>query len=404
MMTMKKELNVYHNDTLAGRLQLNDHGRLEFSYTKGWLSRSDPHPLSQSMPLQPEPIKAKQCRPFFVGILPEHSTRAWMAKHFGFSQYNDYALLDKIAGDCPGAVILKHASNTLDKPHYREISNDELSGILDVLYSKPLLVGAENLRQTLAGMQDKMAITIIDGKIHLPLNGAVSSHIIKPASLRFGGIVQNEAFCMKLAATVGIPAANVETRRAGSIEYLLVERFDRISHGNSYERAHQEDFCQALGVAPESKYQCDGGPRLSQCFELLRAASSTPEKDVDTLLRTVIFNYLIGNNDAHGKNFALLYAEDGVRLSPMYDLISTIVYGNLSTRMSMKIGDNYQSTSITPRDWEKFAQVCKLATDQVSAALKDMSSRITAAAENLAQEYPTARSIVDVIQNRTASI
>lgn len=400
---MKKELNVYHNDTLAGRLQLNDHGRLEFSYAKDWLSRNDAHPLSQSMPLQLETIKAKQCRPFFAGILPEHSTRAWMAKYFGFSQYNDYALLDKIAGDCPGAVILKHASNPAGDSHYREMSDDQLSGILDILYSKPLLVGAENLRQTLAGMQDKMGVAIIDGKIHLPLNGAISSHIVKPASLRFGGIVQNEAFCMKLAAAVGIPAANVETRRAWSIEYLLVERFDRISHGNSYERVHQEDFCQALGVAPESKYQCDGGPRLAQCFELLRAASSAPEKDIETLLRTVIFNYLIGNNDAHGKNFALLYAEEGVRLSPMYDLISTMVYGNLSTRMSMKIGDNYQSTSITPRDWEKFAQVCKLNTDQVFAALKDIASQVTTSAENLVQEYPTARSIVDVINRRAAS-
>ena len=400
---MKKELNVYHNDILAGRLQLNDHGRIEFSYTKDWLSRSNAQQLSQSMPLQPEPIKAKQCRPFFAGILPEHSTRAWMAKHFRFSQYNDYALLDKIAGDCPGAVILKHASNPVDEPNYREMSDDELSGILDVLYSKPLLVGAENLRQTLAGMQDKIGVTIIDGKIHLPLNGAISSHVIKPASLRFGGVVQNEAFCMKLAAAVGISTAKIEARRAGSTEYLIVERFDRIPYSNSYERVHQEDFCQALGVAPESKYQCDGGPRLAQCFELLHAASSAPERDVDTLLRTVIFNYLIGNNDAHGKNFALLYIEGGVHLSPMYDLISTMVYSNLSTRMSMKIGDNYQSTSITRRDWEKFAQVCKLNTDQVFAALKDMASRVTTAAENLVQEYPTAHGIVDVINRRAVS-
>ena len=96
---MKKELNVFHNNQIAGTLRFNEHGRLEFSYAKEWLSSSDSYPLSQSLPLQAEPFKAKECRPFFAGILPEHSTRNWIAKQFEISQYNDFALLDKIAGD-----------------------------------------------------------------------------------------------------------------------------------------------------------------------------------------------------------------------------------------------------------------------------------------------------------------
>lgn len=211
---MSKILDVFYNDRLSGTLRMNDHGRLEFAYARDWRQ-----PLSQSLPLQDEPFKAKQCRSFFAGVLPEHSTRAWIAKHFGISQYNDLALLDRLAGDCAGAITLLPPGTAPAAPEYRPLSERELAEVLDVLYSKPLLVGAENLRQTLAGMQDKVAVAVIDGAICLPLNGSPSSHILKPASLRFGGIVQNEAFCMRLAAAIGLPVAPVEACRAGSIEY-----------------------------------------------------------------------------------------------------------------------------------------------------------------------------------------
>ncbi|MDE3016588.1 MAG: type II toxin-antitoxin system HipA family toxin [Pseudomonadota bacterium] len=339
-----------------------------------------------------------------LAILPEHSTRNWVAKHFDVSPYNDFALLDRIAGDCAGAISLLPPGVAMSTPEYRPLSEAELAQVLDTLYSKPLLIGAENLRQTLAGMQDKVAVAMIDGAICLPLNGSPSSHILKPASLRFGGIVQNEAFCMRLAAAIGLPAAHVETCKAGSIEYLLVERFDRAQASDgSLRRVHQEDFCQALNVAPESKYQSDGGPRLAQCFDLLRRNSIAPDVDTATLLDAVIFNYLIGNNDAHGKNFALLYAPEGVRLAPLYDLISTAVYSNLSTRMSMKIGDNYESAAITARDWHRFAAACRLDPERVLQRMKEVAGKTLPAAECLLLEYPAAASIVEIIRTRCSN-
>src|SRR5213079_719922 len=138
----------------------------------------------------------------------------------------------------------------------------------------------------------------------------------------------NEALCMKLAAAAGLPAAAVETRNVEGVDYLLVERYDRIHRlapgGETLlERLHQEDFCQAQGIVPEHKYQKEGGPSLKACFALLRDVSSAPVIDLGRLLDAVIFSYLVGNNDAHGKNFSLLYRGIGtdnlqIRLAPLY--------------------------------------------------------------------------------------
>ena len=139
---------------------------------------------------------------------------------------------------------------------YRLLSDDDLEQLLSILPRQPLLAGTKDLRLSLAGAQDKIAIACIDKKIYLPLNGAPSSHIIKPATNNFAGIVYNEFFCLTSAKALGIPAVNAQIHKANSVEYLLVERYDRIyDTATSLRRLHQEDFCQALGIASENKYQ-----------------------------------------------------------------------------------------------------------------------------------------------------
>jgi serine/threonine-protein kinase HipA len=123
------------------------------------------------------------------------------------------------------------------------------------------------VRLSLAGAQDKVAVRVENGKICLPLGNAPSTHILKPAVERFEGVVHNEAFCMKLAGTAGLPIAPVEIGSVEGLDYLLVERYDlhrRVGPDGAQivKRLHQEDFCQALGIASEHKYQKEGGPSL----------------------------------------------------------------------------------------------------------------------------------------------
>jgi serine/threonine-protein kinase HipA len=142
--------------------------------------------------------------------------------------------------------------------------------------------------------------------------------------------------------------------------YLLVKRYDRINSAKGIERLHQEDFCQALGIVSEMKYQREGGPGLAACFQLLRQVSSLPVLDIKMLLLGALFNLIIGNNDAHGKNFSLLYQGQQTRLAPFYDLISTSYYPELSAKMAMKMGSKYDFDGIFPRHILKMAQEARL--------------------------------------------
>jgi serine/threonine-protein kinase HipA len=225
----------------------------------------------------------------------------------------------------------------------------------------------------------------IEGEeVSLPLGGAPSTHILKPAVERFAGVVFNEALCMTLAAQMNLPAAKVEIRRVEDVEYLQVGRYDRkhvtIDGAPGVERLHQEDFCQAQNIVSELKYQKEGGPSFKQCFSLLRSVSTAPVIDLANLLDAVIFNYLIGNNDAHGKNFSLAYPDEEIRLAPLYDTISTIYYPELNTDMAMRLGREYSSGRVEPKDFEQLAGDAGLAKPLVRRRVPELA---TAAIETL---------------------
>jgi serine/threonine-protein kinase HipA len=242
--------------------------------------------------------------------------------------------------------------------------------------------------------------------ISLPLNGSPSTHILKPRIERFEGLVFNEALCMKLAGTVGIPASAVRIGVAEGVHYILVERYDRAATGSGQlHREHQEDFCQALGIVSEHKYQSEGGPSLKQCFELVRNTSSVPLVDLQSLFNAVLFNLLVGNNDAHGKNFSLIYRADGqTRLAPLYDLVSTVAYPELSTRMAMKIGGEYDSEKIGPRQIEKLADEAGLSIPMVRDRVAELADKVMAALPGATPEDPFAVNLAGQIQNRCQRI
>lgn len=361
---MAKSLDVYLHENLVGHLIQDEGGQMVFEYAEDWLARAHATALSLSLPLKRDRFKQKECRGFFAGILPEGSKREVIARNLGISPRNDYAMLERIGGECAGAVTFVPTGHALPARDYgyRALSPTELAGILKELPKRPLLAGEKGIRLSLAGAQDKLAVRLEGDEISLPLGGAPSTHILKPGVEHFAGVVFNEGLVMKLAAAAGIPSAKVEIRTVEGIEFLLVERYDRThrqSEGKAVlERLHQEDFCQALAIPPELKYQKEGGPSLKRCFDLLREVSAAPVIDLSSLLDAVIYNWLVGNNDAHAKNFSILYRGAGtaaaeIRLAPLYDAVNTIYYPELSREMAMKIGREYLSDRVTPRNFEE---------------------------------------------------
>jgi serine/threonine-protein kinase HipA len=318
-------------------------------------------------------------------------------------------MLDRIGGECAGAVTFVPPGKSPPEEQaydYRDLSDEQLIGILKTLPRHPLLAGDEDVRLSLAGAQDKVAVKVSDRHISIPLGGAPSTHILKPALERFPGLVFNEVLCLRLANAAGIPSANAEARSIAGIDYALVERYDRhrieSTQGQQYGRLHQEDFCQALAIVPEKKYQAEGGPSLKQCFDLLRQVSSAPVLDLRRLLDAVIFNYLIGNTDAHGKNFSLLYGSGAreIRLAPLYDLVSTIYYKELSRKMAMKIGGEFDIEKILPRHFEKLAEEAQLARPLVKRRVTELANKVVETLPRVALNQHDAEQVAKVVHQR----
>lgn len=410
---MAHELHVWLFSDRVGTLALVE-GRLNFCYAPGWLALPNAIALSTSLPLQAEPFDDHKARPFFAGLLPEGHMRRLIAQQFQVSGQNDFALLDHIGGECAGAVTFLEPGQVLPMPsHHGDVqwlSDEEVIAVLDELPRRPMLAGKDGLRLSLAGAQDKLPV-VLDGKrIGLPRNGTPSSHILKPAIHAVEDSVTNEGFCLALAEAMQFKPAKSKVHTIGDRAFLLVERYDRAADAQGRrQRLHQEDFCQALGVVPEMKYQNEGGPDLAQCFELVRRVTRPNAPQVLRLLDYVIFNALIGNHDAHAKNFSLLYSGETPVLAPFYDTLSTAVYPTLTARMAMKIGSRYKFSEIQARHWDQFSESAGLAKAQAKRRILELAKSLPPAARKLHFDpgrgfsgHAVVERIITVIEQRCA--
>lgn len=408
---MAHELEVWLFADHVGTLSLVE-GRLNFWYRPDWLKCPGSVALSCSLPLQAEPFDEYVTRPFFAGLLPEGEMRRLIAQQFQVSRQNDFALLDAIGGECAGAVTFLEPGQPLPQTaadgEIEWLSDENVVALLDELPRRPMLAGRDGLRLSLAGAQDKLPVVVAGDRIGLPRNGTPSSHILKPAIHTVEDSVMNEGFCLALAEAMKLKPARSRIRRIDDRAFLLVERYDRaIDAQGRLQRLHQEDFCQALGVVPEMKYQNEGGPDLAQCFELVRCVTRPSAPQVLRLLDYVIFNAIIGNHDAHAKNFSLLYSGKGVVLAPLYDALSTAVYPNLTPKMAMKLGSKYKFSEVQARHWDQFAQVAGLSVAQTRKRILDLARRLPLVARQLQSvpehgfsKHPLAEQIIGLIEQR----
>lgn len=376
---MTRALTVWWDGAVVGTLQVNQHGQMRFTYAADWLTDPTRPPISFSLPKQEQPFKQNRCRPFFAGLLPEETQRELLAGALGISRGNDFAFLEALGGEVAGALTLWPAGENPPTPAAtgtpRSLSDGELVEVLDTLPKRPLLAGREGLRLSLAGAQTKLPVVLVDDRVALPAPGQPTTHILKPAIARFPHTTENEALVMTLAAAVGLPVASVTARSVMGRPYLLVTRYDRrFDAGGQARRLHQEDFCQALGIVPERKYAAEGGPTFKVGFDLLRRATTVPAVAVLAFLDAAIFNLIVGNADAHGKNFSLLYQGADVSLAPFYDLLSTVVYPELSPNLAMKIGKRATIEEVAPTTWPAFA-------DEIGMPARFVQRRVVELAE-----------------------
>ncbi|HEX3173956.1 MAG TPA: type II toxin-antitoxin system HipA family toxin [Solirubrobacterales bacterium] len=389
-------LDVYFHLDRVGRLERLDQGRLGFAYESAWVERAGA-PLSLSLPVRERPFDDGECRPFFAGLLPEGEFLRAISRAFHVSSGNSFGLLAEIGGECAGAVSLVPRGEEppfASAPPPRWLGDGELANLLAELPKRPLLYGAdgedEGLRLSLAGARDKLPVLAEGERLGITLGRPPSTHFIKAPIAEVDGMVANEAFCLALAAEVGLTAAEARPVTAGEREGLLVTRYDRRRHDADVRRIHQEDLCQALGFLPEQKYEADGGPGIEACAHLLRDRSAAPAVDLFAFLDALVFNLLTGNGDAHAKNYSLLLEGDvAPRLAPLYDVLSTRVYGRrFGRKMAMKYGGEYRFDRIRGRHVERLAAELGVSAKMTRTRVKDLSGRTVEALAGARERLP----------------
>lgn len=314
------------NKTAVGILQ-EVGGLWTFQYAEAWLHNPLGFALSPHLPLAAEPLlDGASQRPvqwYFDNLLPEEGQRVLLAGDAKLDAADAFGLLAWFGAESAGAVTLlpPDAAPETTEP-LRLLPDDALEGRIRQLSKTPLTHGAIK-RMSLAGAQHKLAVVLQDGALFEPAGATPSTHILKPdhPDEDYPHSVVNEWFVMRLAKRLGLDVPDTQRRYVPSPVYLI-DRFDRIPDGHTWQRRHVIDACQLLGLDRSFKYSQGSMESLAA----LANACRSPAVARLRLFGWLVFNALVGNSDAHLKNLSFLVSHEGVQLAPFYDLLSVASY------------------------------------------------------------------------------
>jgi serine/threonine-protein kinase HipA len=387
---MTDSLDIYRNRLLIGSISFEGDtasNNFTFFYDQDYLNRRDAYGLGMNIPLSDTPIESARLLNYFDGLLPEGDNRTTLAQLLKSDEDNIGDLLGKLAGDCIGDLaFLKHDSkldiNSLEQ--YEPLSPQRFKELTRPASQERNLALAEK-RFSLTGAQQKIGLfkspdskTDTDEEWLLPNTFAPSNFILKPSSLIYPDLPVNEYLCMRLADSCEIEVPEVWILNPESPLYIT-KRFDRREEDGSTLRLQQEDLCQLLDKDRHQRYENSSGPSLNDVMETISWYSANAYGDKLQFMRLFIFNFLIGNTDAHGKNFSFLRERNGmILLSPAYDIVSVTKYTGIFRDMAMRVGYEYLIDRVTPADWEIFAKQCNARFSQVQELFHDTMSGILA--------------------------
>lgn len=344
--------------------------------------------LSNSLPAAPEPYSANATRTFVEGLLPKGMRRQKLARELGIEPDDGYALIAQLGRDCAGGVSFLPAEGRppRDATPVAWVREHELEELLTPPPRRLFDPNREpRMRFALGGERHKLSLVRApDGRWAWPDLHRPSTHILKPETGEYPDLVANEMFCTTVLREAGLPVAPTWVETIAGRPCLVSERFDRMGAGLEAKRFHQETFCQALSFGPEVHASSEepGGPGFAEASGLLRAVGE--EEAVTTLLAAAFCNYIVGNGDAHGENFALMIVHDGALLAPLYDLVSTAVYDD-PTHQGLVISQDYAETAYllelsqaceeAELDFEHGRRIAATIATRVGAALETVAER-----------------------------
>lgn len=425
-------LVVAMNGEMVGNLYRDGSGAMSFQYTPKWLAEPGSRAISLSLPLQHDRIRGKEVFNFFSNLLPDSDAIiARMQARFHVETTHPFDLLASVGRDCVGAIQLYPPGS--DIPSVMEtqaepLDSAQIEALLDGYQMAPLgMEEGADFRISLAGAQEKTALLWYQDCWQRPQGSTPTSHIFK---LPIGRIEQNnidlrescenEWLCLRIAKEFGFPVANAELGIFGQKKVLIVERFDRRWSRNGWlMRLPQEDFCQALGIAPALKYEAHGGPGIADAMKLL-LGSRFAAQDREMFFKSQILFWMLAAIDGHGKNFSVfIEPESSFRMTPLYDVMSAFpifATGGIprqKAKMAMALqGKNrqYHFARIQPRHFISTSAHVGFSQEMAFSLMQEMAARtaevIATVAATLSADFPEqiSSAIFDGLASQAARI
>jgi serine/threonine-protein kinase HipA len=331
-------------------------------------------------------------RAWFDNLLPEGDRRTAAEVEHEVERGDTFGLLAAIGWECAGAVsVLPEGRRPASGP-YEPLDDEDVWGRLDALPRTFAGIDRE-VRLSLGGAQEKLLLARLDGRWHLPLAGAVSTHILKPEPDRYPGLAVGEAWALAVASAATPTAVAEHVAPPGHRPVIVVERYDRVVRGRAVERIHQEDGCQVLGLAPEQKYPRGTGPRdasLARIADLLVARAQDPMVELRRLLEQTTANVALLNTDAHAKNISVLRAGPRtVALSPLYDVTPTAWFLPAQGQAALPVGGKWRVAEITRRHLLAEARTWGMPEPVARAIITDTLGALALGIADADRRHPT---------------
>jgi len=401
------ELDVWLNDRLVAHVR-ERRRKVYADYTEETVASCGPEVplLSCSLPT-PGPGASDRTRAFLEGLLPEGAALQAMAAQVRGASLtaggvpekptDSVLLLAEFGRECAGAVATAPAGGgwSPGPGRYDPVDTAGLERLVNDLPSSPL--GADpgaGRRMSLAGAQPKLVLARLDGRWYEPVDGAASTHILKPTRT-WPLSADNEAAVMSLARSVGLTGSESWVKEVGPQRVYVVERYDRtVLPSGVVVRSHQEDLCQALGVRPADKYSL--GRPSQRIARVLRAYSADVEADLTGLLRHLTFRAVVGDEDGHGKNVSILLDDGRVSLAPLYDSLCTMAYPKLDGKMGGGVGRQVSLFKVDRQALVEEGQAMGLPAETATAVVDELAEAVRAAAAGLDRLDIDGRAVVSV--------
>jgi len=373
-------LRVWANARPMGWLG-HEGGVYFFEYDPQWLEQHGGFVLAPSFPMQKERFTGEGVRTFFANLLPEGAALEDILNAIQSRDASPFEMVGRLGAELPGVLsVLPEGQAPRIEQQYEPLSHAQLSQRLAERGEKPLLMSNPQATMSLAGAQDKIGLRFDPrtGRISDSVGQSPTTHIFKPDTRlkAFQPSAINEYACMTLARAVKLPVPRVWLLRVPEAVYV-VERYDRVMVAGNILGLHQIDGCQLLQVGSDWKYQRNAGlvslPRLVAALRGLQVTG----RDLLELQRWVMFNYLIGNSDAHAKNMSVLIDDTGYRLAPFYDLLCVQAYGD--NRLALFIGDEEEFGAVGAHSWEAFCKDCGFRYEQTMTEFRKMATAVVKA-------------------------